>query len=480
MAGENDEGELLVRLEDLFISLLNEVGADEQEVYLTRNRGGIFSSALTMFLMVCQRAFQRQTLVGALEALSSGAGRLLLEKNPRKRRAAVHGISLNSGGYSRARNRLSLEYVRGIVEAICSVLIARFPKSGMWRGRHVYLMDGTTISLAHSKENREKYPSTRNQYRESHTSEMICSCVHSLLTGVALAPAYGAYRGPKAIGEIALGKSMISQLPAGGLVIADRGFSVFSIAHCLQENGSQVLVRLTTTRADGLLGTKVGTKDIDEEVVWRPSKVHLKKNPDLSPSAEVRGRLIKHTIRRQGFRPLSLLFFSNSPEPASDLAALYQKRECIENDIRTLKYTIGLEMLHSRTPEMLHKELLLGVMAYNLLRAIIATSAAKLGIEPRQISFSRAAALVVIFGSKMLSPSSDEERRKLVEQFLVGLRQSKLPNRSRQRIEPRKVVRKRNPFPLMKTSRSDERKVAMETLKKHGHRGYFTTVSRKP
>ena len=431
-----------LRLEKLFVDLL-ESGQGETDYFTTRSRGGIFSPALTMFTMVCQRATDRRTLVGALEGIAAGAANEIISRNPKNRRAQFVGISSNSGGYSRARSKLSLETVKRISQLIGETLIARAPSEGLWNGRQVYLIDGTTFSLSGSAANKQTYRPTKNQHRESYTCEMMCTCVHSLTTGIALSPAYGPYRGEKAIGEVSLALQMIGQLPPGGLLVADRGFGgVFSLAYHAGLHDQEILTRLSETRAASINGGPAPRTDVDKEVTWRPKQHYLEKHPEIPASATITGRFIKRTIRRKGHRPLPLMFFTTAKDDAKELVALYQKRECIENDIRSLKYAIGLEYVQSRTPDMVAKELLLGVVAYNLLRAVIAASAKKLGVEPRRISFTRAAAFIKIFGEKLLRAESKQEHDLVIERFLTALRQSKLPIRRRQRIEPRKVVRK--------------------------------------
>ena len=113
-----------------------------------------------------------------------------------------------------------------------------------------------------------------------------------------------------------------------------------------------------------------------------------------------------------------LFFFTTCPEPPHLLAKLYGKRERIENDIRSLKHTLGMEMLYARTSEMTQKELVLGVAAYNLLRACLAVAAKRLGLEPRQISFSRGAELTRIFGNKIRLAESQNERNEIIEKYL--------------------------------------------------------------
>jgi len=259
-------------------------------------------------------------------------------------------------------------------------------------------------------------------------------------------------------------------------VIMDRLYGRFPTVFWTFERGHQVLVRLPTRQARTLAGAQFSARDFDLPVVWRGKPDD--KN-EIPPNSEVSGRVIQYTVQREGFRPMTLWFFTTSPEPVADVAALYLQRERIENDIRSLKELLGLEMLSSKSPEVLAKELLLTYAAYNLMRAIIAKAATELQLAPRQLSFSRAARLTQIFGNKLRDATSPQEREKIITDYLRGLNQSKLPNRKKHRIEPRKCVFHKTQFPLMTNSRAAERKKALAVAKKFGHRGFYTTVSRK-
>ena len=74
----------------------------------------------------------------------------------------------------------------------------------------------------------------------------------------------------------------------------------------------------------------------------------------------------------------------------SDLAQLYRVRWNAELDLRSLKQTMQMEVLRCKTPELVRKEIWTHILAYNLIRTIMAQAATKHGIEPRSISFKGA------------------------------------------------------------------------------------------
>lgn len=466
--------EVFAKLELFFLELIEQI---DEGLFLSRSREGIFSPALTMWLMICQRTQSRHSLVGALESLREGNGFEILERNTGSKKAKRKDVSANSGGYCKARKRVSLRLTRQVAETISERIISEQRKT--WHGKKVFIMDGTLITLEHTPEILSKFPSYSNQHRISHNSQLRCMCFHELFSGAALSPVIGAYRGSDAESEQALSLKMLPQLPKNSLVIGDSNFGVFNIVYHAALEGHQVLVRLTENRAQFLCNDAASAKPFDREVTWTPSALYRKKYPGLSDDAAVSGRIIKRIIRNPGCHPLTLYFFTTSTESAKRLVKLYGERDRVEHDIRALKYTLGMEMLHSKTPEILEKELVLAFAAYNLMRSVVAAAAKKISLAPRQISFSRACAFVRIYGNKIRVCSSQAEARKLLEEFYTCLRQSKLPNRARFRVEPRKVARVKKRFPPLRKTRAEERQIAQLQLEIAGHRKQETPAEKK-
>jgi hypothetical protein len=56
--------------------------------------------------------------------------------------------------------------------------------------------------------------------------------------------------------------------------------------------------------------------------------------------------------------------------------------------IRDIKTTMRMNVLRCKTPEMVHKELTIFMIAYNFIRSLIWQAALNKGIEPYRISFA--------------------------------------------------------------------------------------------
>jgi hypothetical protein len=92
----------------------------------------------------------------------------------------------------------------------------------------------------------------------------------------------------------------------------------------------------------------------------------------------VEGRVI---VCAHPSRPNELLYlFTTLDLPAGEIFSLYKLRWNVETDLRSLKHTVGLHHLSSKSVDMVEKELLLAMAAYNLVRAVMCLAA--------QLSFS--------------------------------------------------------------------------------------------
>ena len=131
----------LGQLEKLYIRLIDGVSGSES-LYETRSRAGIFSPALTMWLLVNGWAKGRRGLSTALEGIVSGEACEVIARNGKTKKSRITPVSANSGGLSRARQRLSLDNLRSFSSRINELLISEVVEKQLWHGRRVYLFDG--------------------------------------------------------------------------------------------------------------------------------------------------------------------------------------------------------------------------------------------------------------------------------------------------------------------------------------------------
>src|SRR5205823_1315094 len=148
-----------------------------------------------------------------------------------------------------------------------------------------------------------------------------------------------------------------------------------------------------------------------------------------------------HNNRVERFRVVTTIL-----DPAVDggqIADLYHRRWDGEVDIRSLKSTMKMDVLRCKTPEMVEKEIWAHVLAYNLLRTVVAVAATANGIEPRRVSFKGAKQAVTAFAPK-IEAARPEDRPALIDALLAVVACHRVGG-SPGRWEPR--ARKRRPKP---------------------------------
>jgi len=359
-------------------------------------------------------------------------------------------VSGNTAAYNQARQKLPLPVVEQSCDRIFEQLMKRMASACPAGSRRAFLLDGSSLRLAHSPAVVSRFPPASNQHGESHWPVIRLLVAHDLQTGLAMRPHWGPMYGPDAVSEQGLLEAAIGRLPAGATVIGDSNFGVFSVAWTAAQKGYPVLLRLTSQRVRRLTGKDLrdGT---DCQIVWEPSRAERKAHPELPPDACVKGRLIVLQVQPDnGGAPFLLALFTTLPEPAEEILELYGRRWNIETDLRTLKSRLGMEQLSCATPDMAAKEIEMAVAAYNLVRAVICVTAQQSGLQPRDYGFTRAARIVESFAPKIASAATEQEAKQHFDRMMYFLQQAKLPRRKRKSF-PRAVWGIRKQYPKRKT-----------------------------
>jgi len=414
-----------------------------QQEHPWSNRG-IYLPPLVLWLMVRQQLYGNGTLAEGVEQVMLGQPRDLLPQHKRIRDGTV---SSNTGAYSQARKRLPLEAVEKVSRRVFDEVLKTSAEEGL--ASRVYLLDGSGILLSHTKELVDDFPPATNQRGLSHWPVIRVVVAHNLANGAALQPCWGPMFGKKAVSEQSLAEQLMDQLPPQSVVVGDRNFGVFSIAFATQSKGHHVLVRMTKARAQRVWGGSLPTSNGDREVEWVPTRDDRRRHPHFPADARLRGRLIVWHVQRHG-QIVVLYLFTTLPLPASEIVELYGRRWNIETDLRSLKQTLHLGQLRSKSTKMVAKELISGVMAYNLVRAVQIAAAQSAGLEPRELSFSQVQIVVNTWLPTLLAATSAEQFHQAFQRMLRSAAQHKLPKRRRRRGYPRAVWGRPQVFPRRK------------------------------
>ena len=139
-----------------------------------------------------------------------------------------------------------------------------------------------------------------------------------------------------------------------------------------------------------------------------------------------------------------------------DIAELYAFRWNVELDILQIKQTLHLDHVRCKSPEMVHRELWVTLLAYNLIRKLIATSAAVHRKQPRRLGFTLACQ-TVLASWMLVSTGSCSNSTAMYATLLSYIADNEVANRPG-RIEPRVLKRRRHRYPLMQNPRDQLRK----------------------
>jgi hypothetical protein len=374
----------------------------------------------------------------------------------------LDAVSESTSGYCQARQRLPVGVAQGVLRCTVQALQAELGEAGLWHGRRVNLLDGSTLLLNATSELMEHYGSASNQHGQSHWPLMRLVAGFDLFSGVATEVAEGSYR----TSEHALAVTVLRAMGAEYVHVGDRNFGVYHILQVARAKESDVLVRLKITQAKRLAPTGL-RPGMDENVAWHPSAFDTCE-PDL-PTPPVPGRLIYARLERNGFRPLDVYLFTtllNRDEfPASDLVALYGERWNVELDLRHVKTTLDMERLDGKSVDLVRKELYLGLTAYNLLRGLMGIAALRAHRSPLELSLAQCWRRTVDACRGMPLNASSDDIVKVLNRLLERLGRCVLPKRKRERFEPRAVWGRPRVFPTIKGSREQARQAWLEQLK---------------
>jgi hypothetical protein len=147
-----------------------------------------------------------------------------------------------------------------------------------------------------------------------------------------------------------------------------------------------------------------------------------------------------------------------------DLAALYRLRWNNELDIRSIKITMQMDLLRCKTPGLVRKEIWMHVLAYNLIRTIMAQAASQIDIQPRSISFKATIQTLTAFQPVIACQAHRgiQHRQVLYQHLLNAIAQQRVGDRP-DRFEPRMIKRRPKNYNRLTRPR---REIKLQILKR--------------
>jgi hypothetical protein len=299
------------------------------------------------------------------------------------------GATVARSSVSQARDRVGSEPVRWLFERSASVWATRSAEAHEWRGLKLYGMDGSTVRVPDTPENRETFGGQSGREGSESGYPMVRIVALMVLRSHLLA---GCHFGSYGANEIQYAWPLLDKIPNKSLTILDRGF--FGARFLLAIEGVENRQWLTRARSD--LKFRVVKKFArgDELIEVAVSAHARRQDPSLPPTWQMRA--IKY--RRKGFAPQLLLtsLRDSNEYPATEIADLYHERWELELGYDELKTELleREETIRSRKPDSVKQELWGILLAYNLIRLEMARIAVEADVEPTRISFVEALRLI--------------------------------------------------------------------------------------
>jgi Transposase DDE domain len=400
---------------------------------------------------------------------------LFLQQVPHGNTAVAHlrrlsGVDFTDAGYCQARARLPLELLQRLQQAVTDGLRQDGEErpEGRWLGHRVFLLDGSSFSMPDTAELQAHFGQPSGQaegcgFPVAHLMALFDARRGYLLRALAR---------PLCTHDLSQAAALHGELRTGDVLVGDRAFGSYAhLALCLRQGlhglfraHQRQIVSFRPGRVHlpprvsvkGRAGQprsrwlrRLGRRDQWVEYFKpkeRPEWMTAEQYAALPESIVVRE--LRYEVGRPGYRTrvVTLVTTPLDPEahPAAELARLYGPRWGVETDLRHLKQTMKMDILHCKTAAGVEKELAVFALVYNLVRRVMEEAGRRQGVESDRVSFVDALRWL------QEARPGDELPKLVVNPDRPG------------RVQPR--VRKRRPkqYPLMTRPRTELRKALLK------------------
>jgi len=374
----------------------------------------------------------------------------------------LSGQRFTASAYCQARRRLPLRLITALFARMTEAMQQGMQRPSLWHGHRTILIDGSGFSMPDT-------PALQAHFGQPGAQQKGCGfpVAHLLATfdgssGLIL----DLIASPLRTHDLRHVNQVHPKLRSGDLLVADRGFCSFAhlariLQHdlhaCFRVHQKQIVDfrphrrPATSKRAKGRPRSRwlkqLGS--LDQMVDWaRPKKPRWMSAVDFAglPSS-IRLRELRYRIGTPGFRVRAITVVTTLLDaekyPASDVAGLQRMRWQTETNLRHLKTTLGMDILHCKTVDGVLKEMWMFSLVYNLVRSVMLEAARRQRVIPDRISFVDALRWLT-------SASTDQPLR------LLAIN----PHRP-DRFEPRVLKRRLKEFTLMKKPRHKLRQLLL-------------------
>jgi hypothetical protein len=260
--------------------------------------------------------------------------------------------------------------------------------------------------------------------------------------------------------ESVLFRSLWDKLEKGDVMLGDRGFCSYAALAGLSQRGIDSVMRLHQARKVSFReGRRLGQDD--RLVTWQKpaqrTEAWSREEWDALPGS-LSLRLIRLYVRTPGFRTREVTLVTTLTDaetyPAEAIRVLYGQRWEVELHFHQIKILLGLDILRCKSPELVAKEALMHLIAYNLIRLLMQQAANTHGADLGRISFKGTLDTVRHFAAAIhAAQATPRKQDALIDEMLAIIATDCVPERSG-RSEPRAKKRRAKNYHLLTKPRT--------------------------
>ena len=345
----------------------------------------------------------------------------------------ANGSKVAPSAIPQARQRLGSEPIKWLFERCAQEWTLSGARTHAWKGLALFALDGSTLRVPDSDENRAHFGLAKGARGESGYPLARFVALMAVRSHMLLAVNFGPY----SKGEHTLAKPLWDKIPDQSLTIVDKGFLGAQVLFGIESGGvdRHWLVRAKKTSKWQVIQS-LGKHD--KIVMINVSKMARKKDPSLPATITCRAVEYQHPDSKG--RQWLLTSLVSTDHTRGEIVALYHERWEIEIGYDEIKTHMleREESIRSRSKVGVEQEIWGIMLGYNLIRLEMERAADQAGVAPCRISFIGALRTIrdELYWCPLDTPGAIPQRLRKMRQ---RIQEEILPPRRSKRRFPRAV-----------------------------------------
>jgi hypothetical protein len=303
----------------------------------------------------------------------SGRPRAYNSKLPKSKKRS---LSSSTVAYNNARKRLPLELLHKIFECTNT---PSDTKEENWHGYRTYITDGTYIQLQDTDEIREEYsPIESNGVFPQALLQVFIRQGSGQIHKIAL--------GSRKKSELELVIPMLKEMQPDDLLLADDLYNTYYNFDLIRQQKAQIIV--PGKRERNYIVEKIISKGDEIVKIRKPDKCSCYASNEAWKNLPkyMLMRRISYDYQTQNGVETAVLYTTITDEKIdkTEIILKYISRWDIEICIREIKTLMDINVLRGKSPDILKKELIASLIAYNFVRNLISKSVEKTDFSPQR------------------------------------------------------------------------------------------------